>query len=66
MAIKPATQVKVVACMDTIEVTDIDQGMVVMLNSEISIEVIDIGYDGIGVHNPKASKIIGIIDLITN
>jgi len=66
MAIKVATQVKVVARMD-IEVTGIEQGMVVMLNHEILIEIIDIGYDGRGVHS-IGIKLIGIRkknDLVT-
>src|SRR5215467_4268527 len=46
---KPVTQVKGVARMDT-EVTDTEQGMVVML-----IEAIDMGYDGRGVH-PRGIK----------
>jgi hypothetical protein len=58
MATKPATQVKVVACMD-IEVTGIEQGMVVMLNHEILIEIIDIRYDGRGVP-PIDIKLTGI------
>jgi hypothetical protein len=51
---KPVTQVKAVARMDT-EVTDTEQGMVVMLNNEILIETIDMGYDGRGVH-PRGIK----------
>ena len=58
MATKPATQVKVVACMD-IELTGIEQGMDVMLNHEILIEIIDTGYDGRGVH-PIGIKLIAI------
>ena len=66
VATKAATQVKVVARMG-IEVMDIERGMVVMLNHEILIEIIDIGYDGRGVH-PTGIKLTGIrkkIDLVS-